>query len=404
MRGNMKDTQSRYILVVACAIFLFLGAITGGLGPVLPELARNTSSSLTAVGAVFTAIFLGALLSQLITGPVSDVFGQKKVLFFSLLVLTVGTIGFTITHSFLWMLVVTFLAGLGHGGVDLGTNVLVSRTFTQKNASVMNLLHFFYGLGAFIGPAMISLSMALFAKGIIVLWIASGAMTVLAFLVLGMKVCVDDEQEPSVKAITKGKVYTSATLWLLGGLLLLYVGIENGIGGWATTYMNTTVGMGVEKGALVTSGFWGALTIGRLVTALIGNRWSQKQILTYSFLLLSAFGLVFSFSVNISFFSILSIIAIGFFSGAVYPTTMSLITTTYNASPGKAASVGAAMGSIGGMTIPWLQGYLLENVSPQTSAWFVTTGLFLMLVVLWISDRNSKAGSKTESAIAGNIY
>jgi MFS transporter, FHS family, Na+ dependent glucose transporter 1 len=382
----MQKNEHRYTLTIACLTFLFLGLMTAGLGPVLPELAGNTSSSLTAVGGVFTAIFLGALISQIVSGPLNDRFGQKRVLFVSLLILAFGTIGFTNAPSLWLMLAITFLAGLGHGSVDLTTNVLVSRTFTEKNTSTMNLLHFFFGLGAILGPALISLFMTLFGNGLYVLWLDSAAMVILAIFVLKIK-SASNSASQDVNNHSGGNVYRIPSVWLLGGLLLIYVGVENGIGGWATTYMNKTSILDLGKAALVSSGFWGALTLGRLATALIGHKFTPQQILRFSFISSLFFGLVFSFSVYHLILSIVAIVMIGFFSGAVYPTAMSLITTTFHQSPGKAASIGAAMGSVGGMTIPWIQGYLLENVNPSASAWFITGGICLMVFLLLISER-----------------
>jgi MFS transporter, FHS family, Na+ dependent glucose transporter 1 len=382
----MPKIEHHYTLNIACLIFLFFGVLTAGLGPILPEMANNTSSSLTAVGGVFTAIFLGALISQLVSGPLNDRFGQKRILFVSLIILAIGTIGFTLAPSLWLMLAITFVCGLGHGGVDLTTNVMVSRAYPEKNASIMNLLHFFFGLGAFFGPALISLCMTLFGKGLYVLWIDSVVMVILAFLVLKIKPMVTSPIHVSENQ-GKENVYRIPSLWLLGGLLLMYVGVENGIGGWATTFMNRTTSLDLKQAALVSSGFWGALTLGRLATAYIGHKFTSRRILQITFVSSLAFGLMFSFSVNHLILSIAAIVMIGFFFGAVYPTVMSVITTTFHQSPGKAASIGAAMGSVGGMTIPWFQGYLLENVNPTASAWFVTGVICLMVFFLWISGR-----------------
>jgi fucose permease len=108
------------------------------------------------------------------------------------------------------------------------------------------------------------------------------------------------------------------------------------------------------------------------------------------------FGLLYSFSAGNMALSIVSILMMGFFSGAVYPTMVSLLTTTFKQSPGQAASVGASMGSIGGMVIPLAQGYLLENVSPASSAWFVAAGLFLMVLLLWMVNRVDVKSSGTD--------
>jgi fucose permease len=71
---------------------------------------------------------------------------------------------------------------------------------------------------------------------------------------------------------------------------------------------------------------------------------------------------------------------------------MSVIISTFSHAPGKAASVGAAMGSIGGMLIPLAQGYLQEEVSPNASAWYIAGGLALMLATLLLSNGRKPAG------------
>lgn len=389
----MKQTKSRYPLVVACTIFLFFGVITAGLGPILPELAENTQSDLAAVGGVFTALFLGALVSQLIAGPLADRFGPKIVLEIALIVLAIGVVGFTTSRSLWMMLVITFLAGLGHGSVDLSVNILVSRTYIDKNTSVMNLLHFFFGVGAVVGPALVSLALTMAITGMIVMWIAAAGMIVMAILVTRVQ---NPTGEESRDQIGQRSVYGSLTLWLMGFVLLIYVGIENGVGGWSTTYTNQTTGLSLEKSALVSSGYWGALTLGRLAAAFMGNRIPARRLLLLSFILALAMGLIFAFSTGSLVPTVVSILLLSFFTGSVYPTMMSLIITTFSHAPGKAASVGSAMGSVGGMLLPFTQGYLQEKVSPSASAWYVAAGLFVMLVVLVVSNMNNR---KNQSAI-----
>lgn len=379
----MVEHKSRYPLIISCCIFIFFGVITAGLGPILPELAENTQSNLEAVGGIFTALFLGALVSQVVAGLLADRTGPKNVLVIALLVLALGTVGFTLARSLWAMLIITFLTGLGHGSVDLSVNVLVSRTYTEKNAAVMNLLHFFFGVGAFGGPALISLSLSLAGSGLVVLWAAAVGLVIMAFLATKVQTPYTKAKQEKTQS---ANVYGSLTLWLMGLVMLIYVGIENGLGGWSTTYTNQTTGLSLEKSALVSSGYWGALTIGRLAAALIGSRIAARTLLFGSFILSLAAGLVFALSTGYLIPTVASILLISFFGGAVYPTMMSLIITTFHHAPGKAASIGAAMGSVGGMLIPLAQGYLQEQVSPSASAWYVTAGLLLMLIVMVISN------------------
>jgi fucose permease len=58
------------------------------------------------------------------------------------------------------------------------------------------------------------------------------------------------------------------------------------------------------------------------------------------------------------------------------------------------------MGSAGGVTIPWVQGYLMENKSPFASAVFVIILIFIMLIIVVslnriVNSRNKAAVSQT---------
>jgi fucose permease len=140
----MLNKNNRSILILACATFMFFGMATAGIGPILPELAEKSGSSYTAIGGVISALFFGALLSNVMAGPICDRIGHKKVMITSLIILSVGLLIFTNMRS-LWLIIgFTFFAGLGHGAVDLTTNLLVARVFQEKNVSILNLLHFFF--------------------------------------------------------------------------------------------------------------------------------------------------------------------------------------------------------------------------------------------------------------------
>ena len=65
----MFHTKPRYLMIIACCIFLIFGMFNAAIGPVLIELAEQTGSTLAAVGAIFTFLFLGSLVAQLVAGP-----------------------------------------------------------------------------------------------------------------------------------------------------------------------------------------------------------------------------------------------------------------------------------------------------------------------------------------------
>ena len=52
---------------------------------------------------------------------------------------------------------------------------------------------------------------------------------------------------------------------------VLYVGLETSVGGWMTSYLES-VGLGSLVAATLTSGFWMAVALGRLLIALVPAR------------------------------------------------------------------------------------------------------------------------------------
>ncbi len=387
----MKTSSLRTVLVLACLIFLALGSMTAALGPILPELAARVGTDLAGIGSVFTAIFLGALLSQLVSGPVSDRIGQRVVLTSGVALLASGTLALSLSHSLPLILALAFVAGLGHGAVDLGANLWIATAYNGRSVSALNLLNFFFGLGAFTGPILASLSLSRMGTGLPALWISAGLLAILLpilFFVKGGKSQPASDASPA--AGPSSRIYRAPLLWGLGAIVLVYVGTENGVGGWTTAYVAQTVQVSIELAALVTAGFWLAMTAGRMASAGLGLRMPPERLLTASLALGLAGGLLMVIGRGDLGLTTAGVLLIGFCFGPVYPTMMAITTAAFPSGPGKAVSVAAALGSVGGMALPWLQGIILSLAGPAYNAAFTLVGvlvMFLLAVVILFRKR-----------------
>ena len=392
----MPTNNRRSILVVTCLIFLALGTFTAALGPLLPEFSQSNQVSLAAMGSIFSAIFLGALVAQLVAGPLTDRVGQAPVLIGSALLMASGSLGLTFSHSFPLTLGLTVLAGLGHGAVDLSSNVLIARVFTDRSVSALNLLNLFYGFGAFTGPALAGVFFGWRGSGLPVLWLVSFLLLISTLLILRTRIQggpASGEGQSGQTGLAPGrKLYFSPVLWMLGALLLFYVGSENGISGWITTYMQQTTTMAYENATLIASAFWVALTVGRLVGALVGMRLSARQVMTASlagslaggFILVAGAGLGAPGAITIA-----GVLVTGFCFGSIFPTAISITTAAFPANPGAAVGLVVAAGSAGGMILPSLLGLLLENVSPLALMAAIAALIALQFGTFWLIRRHN---------------
>ena len=395
----MTHVKPRIVLFIACATFLVFGMFNAAIGPVLSELAERTGSTLAMVGSVLTFLFLGSLVIQLVAGPLNDRFGQHLLFLVSLVLLTIGLAAFTNSRSLPFMLAFVFITGLGQGGVDLGANLVVSSAYPKNNTSVLNLLHFFFGLGAFFGPALAGIAISETGSGLFIHWIAAGVFLVLAGIVFSLpddKPGVTPPADETTATIQKGaKIYLSPVLWLVCFLILVYVGIEYGLGSWATTYMQTSANLSLQNGALVTSAYWGALTVGRLAGAAISRRLNRAWLLGAALAgsLVGTLGLLFSRGDMVA--TILFIIVIGFSFGTVYPTTVAITVAAFPRDQGKAVGLLAAMGSIGGLILPWAAGILLEKISPLAYTLFLSVNALILVILFVIFFRSARKETST---------
>ncbi len=388
-------------MAISCLSFLALGLVTAAIGPALPELASNTSSSLAVVGGLFTVLFLGALIAQLLAGPLVDRFGERIPLVVGLILVGFGIFGVIGIRQVVPMLILGALLGLGHGTVDIGTNILVAETHPERRTSALNLLNLFFGLGAFLGPALSGLSLGLWGTALPILGLGG-----LLFLAMIIPVAVREKRQitlsPEDNAVAPSLVFRSPILWILGILLLVYVGAENGEGGWTTTYLERNAAMATASAALVTAGYWLALTAGRIVATFAGARIPSRPLLVSSIGVACLGGALLVLGTHDTVISIAGTLILGFGYGPIFPTTMAIATAIFRRGTGTAASIIIAMGSLGGMILPGVQGILLEQsglASVLLIALAAVAMLVCYLVFVWLESRLDSAQSSNHRAV-----
>lgn len=407
----MRSKVENRVLVVAGNLFVTLGLLAA-IGPTLPEIARNTGSSLSEVGILFTALFVGAIPSQVLSGWLNDKYGPRPILGAGLLIMSAGLLGATLSPSLPLAVGFMLFGGFGDGALVVGANVMVAQTFAKKSAGMLNLMNVFYGIGAIAGPALVGLTLSLWQTSLPPLWFISLFMALIVIGVPGLPGRLTEKPEAKIDEGTGAQspqttpqkpFYLSPLLWIMSVLLLLYVGVEVGMGGWISAYMQRSARLSPETAALVASAFYVALTGGRLVGAIVGSKISGTQMLMANIALAVAGGLGMLVSVGNSLISILSIMLVGLALGPVYPTITAIVTQRFPAVAGLAASVVISAGSVGGMIIPWLLGVLIENQGAQSFAQAVAVGTLTMLALFSMATLVGKRRAQARE-IAARAY
>lgn len=361
--------------------FIMLGMGTAILGPSMPTLAENTGSTIAQISVLFTASSAGYFVGSVLGGRLYDRFSGHPIMGFLLGIIALG-FGLVPFVPLLWLLVANlFLLGIFQGALDVGGNTLLIWVYRQDVGPYMNALHFFFGVGTFISP--IILAQAVLFSGDIkmgYLAIALLMLPVLFFVVRQPSPSAPTEAEEMADKGQQDPVRRGILIFFTAAILFFYVGAEIGFGGWIYTYALESNLANETTAAYLTSAFWGAFTIGRLVSIPMATRFRPRVLMLTDFIgcLLGMSVIVLLSQSQVALWGGAALV--GFSMASVFPTTISLAERRMTIS-GRTTSLFFIGVSLGSMLIPWLMGQLIDLTGPQAAMYVVLVALILDLLV-----------------------
>jgi FHS family Na+ dependent glucose MFS transporter 1 len=362
---DFKSTRSKPLTSTFSyyAAFIALGATMSIHGPALPWLARHTASQLDQISIIFAASSLGYMVGSLLGGQAYDRFPGHRIQALALLVISLSAALVPIMHTLWFLVAVIFLLGISQGALDTGCNTLLTWIHGQKVGPFMNGLHFFFGVGSFVAPLI-------FARVVLTTREINWAYWIFSLVTLPIAAWFLFLPSP---AIRKRKVETASRERSSNGFLLLVVlfflftvGLELGFGNWIYTFSTRLHLASKTDAAYLTSAFWGALTLGRLVGIGTSSRLRSQNILV-----LDLAGCLVAFAILLLWPAVslalwVGTILMGFSVASIFATGMAFAEQRLSLT---GSSIGWILvgGGIGGMVIPWLIGQLFDRISPHTT-------------------------------------
>jgi fucose permease len=259
---NERVHLTRASLIAIAAIFFAMGVLGAAYGPLLEHLAHRFDVTLSVAGTVLSTHFAGALIGVLVSMRALEHVSSRTFMLASLGCLGAGCAGAALAPSWLTFLGSVFIIGIGWGALDIGCNQLVAHSGGARRTGVLNALNGTFGLGAVAGPILVSTvgqaHLALFYGGAAVVVVG------LVPLVAGMSGKLPFNPQ-------KTTARSGALLVIFMVAFALYVGVEAGTGGWMPSHLES-IGFQALTAATLTSGFWLALSAGRLLIAFVPAR------------------------------------------------------------------------------------------------------------------------------------
>ncbi len=263
------------LLILIYLAFISLGLPDSMIGASWPAMQPGYAVPYSYAGILSITGFIFTILSSFFSVRVIRRFGTGRVMIASVLLTAIALLGISKAPSFYLALVFCVPLGLGGGCVDAGLNAFVAEHYKSRH---MSWLHCFWGVGAMIGPAIMSRSIQ--GQG----W-RSGFFTVsslqfalcvvlLLSLPLWQRVAAKSsdaapEQDTDAPPVAdKGMFYVLRIKGVKSVLFsfLFYCAAEATMGLWGASFMTSAKGVSVAQAAQWVSYFFLGITIGRFIT------------------------------------------------------------------------------------------------------------------------------------------
>lgn len=263
-----------FLLVgLAYLSFVSLGLPDGLLGVAWPSIRTFFQLPLDALGALLVTFTAGYLVSSFGSGRILSHVSVGTLLALSALATAASLLGYMLAPRWGVMVALGGLAGLGAGAVDTGMNIYAATYFSART---MNWLHACYGVGATVGPAIMSgVLMAnrpwQWGYGIVGLW--QGLLAVCFGFTRRWWLPVNPLQEPSGSAsggaASHGHIWRLPVMWWSMAVFFVYTGLEAAAGTWAFSLFHEARAIPIQTAGTWVSVYWGALTVGRLLAGMV---------------------------------------------------------------------------------------------------------------------------------------
>ncbi|MBN1874862.1 MAG: MFS transporter [Anaerolineae bacterium] len=147
-----KDLKHRLLLVFG---FVFIDLLGYSLIlPLLPYYADAFGASLTLVGMLGTSNALAQLVAAPVIGRLSDRYGRRPLLIFSILGTVISFLLLGFSQSLAMLFLSRILDGLLGGNISLARAYITDVTDEKTRARGLGIIGAAFGLGFIIGPAM----------------------------------------------------------------------------------------------------------------------------------------------------------------------------------------------------------------------------------------------------------
>jgi fucose permease len=317
-----KPPRLLLIFIIYGTMTIF-GLVENIKGVSYPLIKAEFNASYEQQGLMVSLLAVSYVVFCTLGGIFLGHFGVKRALLSGFIGLGLGLSAVFFMSRFWSVAGALLLVFAGFGFFEIGLNALASQVFTSKAALLMNLLHFFYGFGAVLGPKIAGFLSGRAGLGWRQIYILSLPLAGLFFILAA--ITRFPETGGAARKTGNATFFTALKtpmVWVFGITLGLMVIIEMITVNWGGLYFQDVYGLDPRtSGASFISGFFILFSLSRFLSGFLVEKIGYLRSLLGASL---AAALICGAGFLSGARAIWILPALGFFLAIMWPTLMAV--------------------------------------------------------------------------------
>jgi fucose permease len=270
------------LLIIIYLSFISLGLPDSLLGSAWPSMYNLLNVPLHYAGFISMIIAGGTVISSILSERIIRRFGTGIITAVSVLMTAAALIGFSCSRVFLILCFCAIPLGLGAGSVDAALNNYVALHYRARH---MSWLHCFWGVGASLGPIIMSaflINNNSWNLGYRTIGIIQFCLVVVLFASLPLW-----KNKSAQETATRHHSSNFKQLFHIGGVkqiliaFFCYCTIETVTGLWGSSYLVMVKDISPEIAAQWIALYYIGITSGRFISGFITMKLSNRQMIRF---------------------------------------------------------------------------------------------------------------------------
>jgi FHS family L-fucose permease-like MFS transporter len=419
----MSMPRNRFLVGLIFLVFFVISLLSNILGPIIPDIISTFSVSLGAAGFLIFAFFIAYGVMSIPAGFLVERYAEKPVMIGAFVGATLGSLSFALHPTYRVAFVSLFIIGAGMATLQVAINPLLRVAGGEEHFALNEMIaQFLFGSASFLSPWIYSYLVLNLPEGtqraspllrvlrqvtpahlpwVSLYWIfAAFAAAMVIVLLISRFPAVQHtaEERPGTLSMYKSLV-RRRLVWLYFVAIFAYVGCEQGTANWISQFLSYYHGFNPHTtGARAVSWFWGLMTFGCFIGALLLRIFDSRRVLIGA-----ATGALIMLSLALFGPAAVSLVAfplVGLFASVMWPILISLALNSVAEFHGSFTGI-LSSGIIGGAVVSVVVGRIGDQLGLRIgmALLYLTFG-YIWSVGLWAKPliNNATIGAKGTDA------